>query len=165
MRRRVLFIVASDNGCDTRFGFEDFANLVRKCRIDFDTSIELLSNAKLDEQVLGPRRACFATAAQFLPREADAPGAVAMLARIHYPGGPDGTLVVIKPRMTPDGPADLVRYLADNPAFPQQTTLEQFFDEGQWESYYELGRRIATKVFAPAADGGWNPAGMASAWP
>ncbi|MBX3684442.1 MAG: hypothetical protein KF731_17610, partial [Thauera sp.] len=34
---------------------------------------------------------------------------------------------------------DLINFAASNPAFPQQTTADQFFDEAQWESYYQLG--------------------------
>jgi hypothetical protein len=33
------------------------------------------------------------------------------------------------------------------PAFPQQTTADQFFDEAQWESYRALGYHLGGKVF------------------
>ena len=38
-----------------------------------------------------------------------------------------------------------------NPAFPQEPTSDQFFDEAQWESYRSLGEYIAGRVLAPAA--------------
>jgi len=41
----------------------------------------------------------------------------------------------------------LTNYHSANPAFPQQSTAEQFFDEAQWESYRRLGQHIAEKVF------------------
>jgi hypothetical protein len=31
--------------------------------------------------------------------------------------------------------------------FPQETTLDQFFDEAQWESYRKLGSHIGDKLF------------------
>jgi hypothetical protein len=52
-----------------------------------------------------------------------------------------------------------MRYLSDNPQFPQQSTLDQFFDEAQWESYYELGRTIAHRIFHHRVldDDEWQP--------
>ena len=67
-----------------------------------------------------------------------------------------GTLILIKPRLTGDGPADLIRYKEENQAFPQQPTLDQFFDEAQWESYYVLGRHVTKLVMGPD-DGAWCP--------
>jgi len=64
---------------------------------------------------------------------------------------------LMKPRLTGNGPADLIRYKADNAAFPQQSTFDQFFDEAQWESYYTLGRYITRLVMEPK-DGRWSPA-------
>jgi hypothetical protein len=95
------------------------------------------------------------TSVQTKPKEgepqADAPAgddrAVAALARLKYRDAPPGTLLLIKPRLTGDGPADLIRYKAVNSNFPQQSTLDQFFDEAQWESYYHLGRLIGQAVF------------------
>jgi hypothetical protein len=42
IRRRVPFMVCSDAGQDARFEFADFANLVRKARIDFNAEIQLV---------------------------------------------------------------------------------------------------------------------------
>jgi hypothetical protein len=164
-RRGLPFIVASDNGCDPHYGFEDLANLVRKCRIDFGASIEMLSSARLDEELTDPaQRVLFAAPAQFAEKDA-APGAIAMLGKIVYADERTGTLLVIKPRLTQDGPTDLMRYFSDNPDFPQQTTLDQFFDEAQWESYYELGRLITTALFTPVAGvTGWQPHQLKSIW-
>jgi hypothetical protein len=50
---------------------------------------------------------------------------------------------VVKPNLCDALPVDLLNFAADNPSFPQQTTGDQFFDEAQWESYYQLGRLLA----------------------
>jgi hypothetical protein len=42
IRRRVPFMICSDAGQDARFEFADFANLVRKARIDFNAEIQLV---------------------------------------------------------------------------------------------------------------------------
>jgi hypothetical protein len=160
VRRNVPFIILSDNGCDPKYGFEDIANLVRKCRIDFGAGIHFLTVKELDELLCcdDDLRGLFAGLGQFSDPEGPR-GAVATLAQIHYANGTVGTLLVVKPRLRTDGPADLVRYLSDNPEFPQQSTLDQFFDEAQWESYYELGRTIAHRIFRRRAlDGNdWQP--------
>jgi hypothetical protein len=65
------------------------------------------------------------------------------LARIHYADGERGLLLVVKPNLCDALPVDLLNFAADNPSFPQQTTGDQFFDEAQWESYYQLGRLLA----------------------
>lgn len=150
VRRRVPFIILSDNGCDPKYGFEDIANLVRKCRIDFDAAVHFLTPRELDDHFCcdDELRGLFAGLGQFAD-PLGARGAVAMLAQIRYADDTAGTLLVVKPRLHTDGPADLMRYLSDNPQFPQQSTLDQFFDEAQWESYYELGRMIAYRIFRP----------------
>lgn len=42
IRRRVPFIICSDAGQDPRYEFADFANLVRKARIDFGAEIQIV---------------------------------------------------------------------------------------------------------------------------
>lgn len=160
VRRKVPFIILSDNGCDPKYGFEDIANLVRKCRIDFGAEIHFLTSKELDQLLCHDEglRDLFAGLGQFADPKGPS-GAIAMLAQIHYTNGKVGTLLVVKPRLRMDGPADLMRYLSDNPQFPQQSTLDQFFDEAQWESYFELGRIIADRIFRhrPLDDEKWQP--------
>jgi len=38
-------------------------------------------------------------------------------------------------------------YAADHPAFPDEPTLDQIFDEPQWESYRKLGEHTAEGLF------------------
>jgi hypothetical protein len=82
----------------------------------------------------------------------------AALARITYqsPAGPETSaepaeswLLYIKPTLTGDEPEDLIEYHKNHPAFPHESTLDQFFDEAQWESYRRLGQHIAEKIFGP----------------
>jgi hypothetical protein len=158
LRRRLRFILASDSGHDQAYAYEDVANLVRKARIDFGTEITFLERSALDS-CLGASSAFrrgFGTLTQIAGLEPREPGAVAALARVEYPDQDPGTLVLLKPRLTGDGPIDLVRYKEENKDFPQQPTYDQFFDEAQWESYYVLGRLLTRQVMAPS-DGPWSP--------
>jgi hypothetical protein len=160
VRRQLPFIILSDNGCDPHYEFEDIANLVRKCRIDFGATIDFPDAEELETVIEDDElRAYFGTAADFAAGSENV-SAVARLARITYADRSEGTLLIVKPRLTGDEPADLMRYMADNPQFPQQSTYDQFFDEAQWESYFELGRLIATRLFAPRAGRSWQPHAM-----
>ena len=49
--------------------------------------------------------------------------------------------------MIRDVPADVLGYKDRYPAFPHQTTADQFFDEEQFEAYRELGYRIGRQAF------------------
>lgn len=92
----------------------------------------------------------------------------ALLARVRYPQEkPDGPpevswLLVLKPGLSGDEPLDLIQYQKTQPDFPQESTMDQYFDEAQWESYRKLGEHIAGLVFAipkhPA--GKWYPGQM-----
>ena len=37
--------------------------------------------------------------------------------------------------------------MALHPEFPHESTINQFFDEAQWESYRSLGQHAATLLF------------------
>ena len=66
---------------------------------------------------------------------------------------PNKTLIlIIKPGLIGNEPADLINYQRKNPEFPQQTTLDQFFDEAQWESYRKLGE---LEMEALLTEGSW----------
>ena len=47
----------------------------------------------------------------------------------------------------------LKRYQALHPDFPHQSTLDQFYDEEQFEAYRQLGVHVAEGAFASALIG------------
>ena len=78
----------------------------------------------------------------------DTGSACLAMARVTYSGdpGPKGFLILIKPNISSGLPVDLVNFKAQNPAFPQETTADQFFSEAQWESYSQLGYFLGEKL-------------------
>lgn len=79
----------------------------------------------------------------------------AAMARVIY-GDPDGTgevqrswLVYVKATLMGDEPEDVCHYHRGHVNFPQETTLDQFFDEAQWESYRRLGQHVGHRVLTP----------------
>jgi hypothetical protein len=82
----------------------------------------------------------------------------AMLCRIHYPreNGTDeiGLLLYSKLSVTGNESELIKRYRMLHPAFPHQSTLDQFFDEEQFEAYRQLGVHVAEGLFSSAVTGG-----------
>ncbi|MEW5881500.1 MAG: patatin-like phospholipase family protein [Pseudomonadota bacterium] len=155
LRRRAALIVCADNGADPGYGFSDLQNLVRRARIDFGAEIEFFDEAQLATFVerLGHAQAAhwFGTIEQFRDpaRRGDR---CALVARVRYAAGADALaraalLVVVKPTVPDFAPVDVKLYARRQPAFPQQSTGDQFFDEGQWESYRRLGEAIGLRLF------------------
>jgi hypothetical protein len=180
IRRRLPVVVVIDAEADPEYTFEGLSDLVRKARLDFQAEIRFLSEAELDQAIdpelrpdFGPlqhlRRGRWEQKEASLPEtpgqrrpvwvlpEPEASGwslAHAALAEIRYQEQEEPAwLLYLKPTLTGDEPADIVQYHSAHPAFPQESTSDQFFDEAQWESYRKLGEWIAQRVFARAEAG------------
>lgn len=137
IRRRCRFILAIEAGADpTLHG--NVGRIVRQARMDFGVRIEL------DTDLISPDPQGISQ--QHL-----------MVGRIHYGdvhmpaeeqavGDPtlsyannQGVIVWIKNSVTGDESGDLKNHRAMHPKFPYDSTVDQFFDESQFESYRELG--------------------------
>jgi hypothetical protein len=171
VRRRLPLIFVIDAEADPAYTFEGLANLVRKARLDFQTEIRFLEGDELKAalrceddawlQHWGPLNAMRPKVAPARSKDEHRiaySGARFALAQITYPdtvhgGSQVGHLVYVKPTLTRDDSADVQEYARANPAFPQQTTLDQFFDEAQWESYRRLGDAIGTDLLRARAQG------------
>lgn len=156
IRRRLKRIVIADCGADPEYGFEDLANLALKVRLDFGAELTALGVQDLDRVWQGQPelRTLFAE-----PRQIDdRTGPGLLLVRVNYPGDRvPGWLVIVKPRLPARLPLDLANYAQVSASFPQQTTLDQFFDESQWESTRKLGRLQGEQLAsALAALPGWQ---------
>lgn len=139
IRRRLKRIVITDCGADPEYDFEDLANLALKVRLDFGAELTLLGAEDLDLvwQGRAELRALFAEPSQIDDRS----GPGLLLAKVTYPDDKvPSWLVIVKPRLPARLPLDLANYAQVSTIFPQQTTLDQFFDESQWESTRKLGR-------------------------
>ena len=142
--RRCHFIVVSDGAQDGDFRFGDLGNAVRKIRIDFGVPIEFT-----DMPIYAKS-----------PPPEEGAGTYWAIARIRYScvdtvwdetqqkavPAPDGMLLYIKPTLYGDEPRDVLEYKKSFPAFPHQSTGDQFFDEPQFESYRMLGSHVMDKI-------------------
>jgi predicted acylesterase/phospholipase RssA len=137
LQRRCATIIAVDNGADPERKFEDLAGLLRKARIDLGITIDL----DLD-RLHGNAKTRWA-------KRGFAAGTIA------YPAGETGRFLYLKPTLTGKESEDILEYWRKHPTFPQQTTLDQFFDEAQFESYRELGYQITKQ----AVTSNWSAGG------
>jgi hypothetical protein len=128
VRRRCRLIVVVDAGADGQFDFSDLGNAIRKCSTDLSVEIDIdVSNI----DVMKPSEFSHAHC---------------VTGHIRYdkvdPGGVIGTLLYIKPSLLGSEFADILNYRKTNKTFPHQSTIDQWFDETQFETYRSLGYRI-----------------------
>ena len=160
VERGCRYIVLVDNGADPKPAFEDVGEAIRRCRIDFATEITLdvsgferTEGFRVETSTEGPPAASI--------RRDDSRGA-----QQHYTVGTvryseahgrelgwaadadlEGIVVWLRPALVADEEADVRQYGLQNAAFPEQPTVDQWFDEAQFESYRRLGEFTATTAF------------------
>jgi hypothetical protein len=179
IRRRLPVIVIVDAEADPDYEFQGLSDLVRKARLDFDAEIKFLSTAQLAGRLAGDLPVLPESARRYFGdlgalrrgrwTDESVPGmdgaikrfmievdrsrvsqAHAALATIAYGDGATRSwLVYVKATLMGDEPEDVCHYHRAHPAFPQETTNDQFFDEAQWESYRRLGLHIGHRVLTP----------------
>lgn len=129
VRRHCRYIIVSDCGADEEIAFDDLGNAVRRIREDFGVEIEI------DLKPLRPTGKKRATQH-------------AVVGTVHYDRHFDkGVIVYFKPTLAGDEPPDVRQYHRRNTAFPHEGTIDQFYDEAQWESYRRLGFHSAMAFF------------------
>ena len=147
VRRRVKVIVCCDAAADPGFDFKDLQVLMRRIGTDFGARILFDCGDRIEDLIPrdpdprlvragDPDTDAYPVGARFAER-----GYVR--ARIVYREGDPSTLILVKTAMVPGLDLLLRGYQGANPAFPDQSTADQFFDEEQFEAYRELGYAIA----------------------
>ena len=140
LRRRCKFIISVDREADPQSTFHGHLTLVRHAQIDFGIRIEP------DLTALRPDLTSKFSQSHI------------MMCRIHYPAAGNqpagiGLILYLKLSVTGNELEVIKRYRALHPDFPHQSTLDQFFDEEQFEAYRQLGVHVAEGLFSPALVG------------
>ena len=146
-------IVMVDCGADPKPCFEDVGNAVRRIRIDFGAEVcldftslsrDAASNRATSHFVAGT----ITYSAEHLRRLGVSPheleGDSGLIRRT-------GRIIWVKPSMMSRETVDVRQYALENPVFPQQTTMNQWFDEAQFESYRKLGMISVETCLAEAS--------------
>ncbi|MGE8413878.1 MAG: hypothetical protein ACN6QY_16100 [Pseudomonas sp.] len=150
--RQVRLIVTCDSGCDPDYRFDDLANLVRLARIDQALEIREDPGVLQHPQL----KALFASQEEFRQPATTASRQCALLLNVHARAAgceagmaaqPHCRILVLKPRLIARLAPDVLNYARNNPGFPHQSTVDQFFDEAQFESYRQLGLEMGQALF------------------
>lgn len=136
VRRRCRLIIVVDAGADGALSFEDLGNAIRKCYTDLNIEIAI-DVSKIDPVQPSPFSRAHCVAGRILYENVD--------------GEQNGVLLYIKPSLLGTELADLLNYRKSNKDFPHHTTVDQWFDETQFESYRALGHSIGVAALADAA--------------
>jgi hypothetical protein len=137
LRRRCKFIISIDGESDPQSTFQGHLTLVRHAQIDFGIRIEPnLTDLRPD------------LTSKFSQSHT-------MMCRVYYPAAGDqpagqGLILYMKLSVTGNELEMIKRYRTLHPDFPHQTTLDQFFDEDQFEAYRQLGVHVAEGLFSRA---------------
>lgn len=140
VRRRCELIVAVDAECDPALRCGALGTLIRLCKVDFNADIEIDVTALAVDGTTGQSKAS------------------CVVGRIVYRNAAgvaecEGVLVYLKASLSPTvNDASLRQYHAEHPAFPHESTGDQFYGEDQFESYRRLGRHIATEALGPGME-------------
>jgi hypothetical protein len=132
IRRKVKTIIVCDGGADPDFTFDDLGNAIERIRVDFGAKI-IFDDPKFDLCWVVPGSSDESNNHYKPAKRGFA------VATIRYSDGAEGKLIYIKSTLIPHISTDLCSYKAANPDYPHQATVDQFFDEVQFESYRELG--------------------------
>jgi hypothetical protein len=124
LKRRCRWIIAVDAGADPDMSCGSLADVLRYARIDLGITIDIQ---------LDPLR----------PAPSGLSAEHWVVGTIDYGGGDAGRLIYLKLSMTGDEPEAIREYRSRFPAFPQQSSANQFYTEEQFEAYRALGEHIA----------------------
>ncbi len=149
-----------DGGQDRKGQTVGLGELTRISRIDFGCELEGDEFARVGDTRRAKRHRfkCSAIRLDLMHNKRGLAKRHATLIKVTYPAwqgsGPDpwfgretSWMLYVRLTITGDEAMDVMSYQAQNSDFPNQTTLDQDFDEPQFESYRCLGYHIGQKLF------------------
>lgn len=131
IRRECEIIIVCDAGSDINYFFDDLSKAIELVRTDFGAEIIL------DTRPIRPHN---------MKKKISSEACVCGV--IQYMSGLIGTLVYINTTLVKELTEDIYGYQRKHPAFPDQGTGNQFFNEQQFEAYRELGLQLGIKYFS-----------------
>jgi hypothetical protein len=136
LQRRCKVIIACDAEADPQMAFGSFTEALRHAYIDMNIDVDIDLTMLRPDPATGRSRSHCA------------------VGRIRYPTGPDqppaperAWLIYLKNSLIGDEPEPMKNYKIAHADFPHETTVDQFFDDAQFESYRALGDHLAEHTF------------------
>ncbi len=157
IQRRVKVIISIDGGEDPKFKFDDLGNAIERVRVDFGALITF--DSRYNRYRLKSLLPGSSKEGSLLNKKYALAERGFAIAKIRYPkteavAEMEGTLIYIDTTMVPNLPQDVYSYKSAHDSFPDQSTADQFFDEGQFEAYRELGYAIAKDMIKANSESG-----------
>jgi hypothetical protein len=150
VRRRCRLIVICDGEQDENTSFQGIGLAIAKARTDFGVEIEFKPE---DLKALTPDKETQLSTKHFAVGTIQYPAPPVPQSPQHLPRDVAqeqlsyiGKIVYLKTSVTGDEPLDILHYKREHPAFPQESTLNQWFTEPQFECYRRLGQLIAEQA-------------------
>jgi hypothetical protein len=160
VRRKLAVILIVDGEADPTISLRSLVSATHRIEQDFGAVLTFFPGLDPQQRALGPERLMM-YASQGYPagvRYAQAPFLVGQLT---YDDDTTGTLIYVKATLIKQMDFTTSGYLASNPEFPHQSTVDQFFNPEQFDAYRYLGfesasqlieaLRLTTTIESPAA--------------
>jgi len=151
VERGCRYVVLLDCGADPGPCFADLGDAIRRCRIDFGAEISLSVQGFLDRAQDNGLATRHVVVGKILYRKEhwDQLGLASS-----DDADRTGVIVWVKPAVTAADSADVRQYKLQNPNFPHQTTVDQWYDEAQFESYRKLAYDSVGDALRPCVQQG-----------
>jgi hypothetical protein len=168
LRRRCRLIYCIDGGGDTPPLLSGLADAIRLARFELGVEITLDTGGRFGVENLAPGSGePFGQSDAFHSLNSRITRGAVVRGEIKYPraaglgddGASSGWLIVAKAVLWRELPDWVLTFAAEKAGaeFPHENTSDQWFTEGQFAAYTELGRRIAASAIQAPGDGSVPP--------
>ncbi|MDF3813457.1 hypothetical protein [Rhodopseudomonas sp. BAL398] len=133
VRRKLRIILIVDGEADPSISLSSLVSAARRIEQDFKATLTFPAEAGL-----GPERLIMYEEKGY-PSGRRAAQSPFLVGRLDYDDRTSGTLIYFKSTLIKEMDFTTAGYLATNPTFPHQSTVDQFFDPDQFDAYRYLG--------------------------
>ena len=140
VRRKLEIILIVDGEEDPSISLSSLVSAARRIEQDFGARLDFAPGEG------GPERLVMYPSASGYPAGVKYAKAPFLVGTISYDDGSHGVLIYVKATLIREMDFTTAGYLANNPAFPHQTTVDQFFDPDQFDAYRFLGYESARQM-------------------
>ena len=138
LRRRLELILVCDAGADAGARLSDLHRALRFAELDFGARVAF-DDPEDYHAVVPNEPAAFPDGARMAER-------AHLVGRVDYADGSVGTLVYLKAALVPGMAFAELGFGSRRAGFPQETTVDQFFDEEQFDAHRRLGCELARRM-------------------
>lgn len=147
-RRQLDVIIISDAGADPEFSMSDLGVAIERLRVDYGYYVEFdkFENKTKNKYKLMYTMPGSSDNDTFFDKKYKLAKHGFAVGKISYGANKSGTIIYIKSTLVDGLPEDLYAYKTANSDFPHQSTMDQIFDEEQFEAYRELGYQLCKQM-------------------